>query len=325
MKPSFPTFIDWDITQRCNLNCPYCSATSTRDASPDLPFSVIEGFVDELVGNNLFQVSISGGEPFLRRDFVDILELILSGGISAYTSTNGTLITEQLAGRLTDIGLREIQVSIDGPTDVVHDSIRGAQSFKKATAAVSALKGVGLRVIVSFTLLKSNMNTVPGMVKLVGELDADALKINSVYPAGRARGVFDTINPTESDIDSIKGYLKNINVPGLQIIPPTNFSDFISGPVVCKAGIFNLYVSSNGDVYPCELLKHPKFLCGNIVDNTMAGVWETSPVLGGLRLVWDTPTGKCSTCSDFSACKGGCRARAFYDSNDLMPDPRCSH
>ena len=128
-KPLFvsssPLTVKWEITRRCNLNCEHCYARTSKTQSNELKTNDIKKVLDRLNEINTISLHFTGGEPFVRKDFIDILEYANDYNFSITILTNATLINKKLAERLSMINIQSIQVSLDGAKAKTHNEIRG--------------------------------------------------------------------------------------------------------------------------------------------------------------------------------------------------------
>ena len=188
---SSPTFVWWDITSTCNLRCRHCYSNSGASLHDELTTEEVKHILDQLAIMNVFYVYILGGEPLLRKDFMDILGYCRSLNIEVMVSSNGWFITADLACTLARLGIRHVRVSIDGATAKTHDAIRGVNgSFDRAVAAVRNLKRAGVPVVgISPTLMKENVHEAEMLIELAHDLQVDELQFVQVCAVGRAKQI----------------------------------------------------------------------------------------------------------------------------------------
>lgn len=120
-----PVNVTWEITSRCNLRCMHCLSDSGGRLPGELTTSECRKLLDELAALKVFQVNIGGGEPFIWSDFLDLLNYAHERGIVTCVSTKGLLVDDGLAKTLSDLKMLYLQVSLDGATAEVNDTIRG--------------------------------------------------------------------------------------------------------------------------------------------------------------------------------------------------------
>ena len=180
----------YEATMRCNLHCEFCYV---------IDFLNIEGeWRQEMTLDQLrqafpdqpgFQVSLTGGEIFMRKDIMSVLDLFREKGYSCgYLTTNGTIISEERAEALADLAaagfLKHISVSVDGPGEL-HDRARGLKgTFERTCAGLRRLqeaarrKHAPLRVSINTTVAQESLEALDAMVDVAGELGVDAIGLN---------------------------------------------------------------------------------------------------------------------------------------------------
>ncbi|HUW30477.1 MAG TPA: radical SAM protein, partial [Planctomycetota bacterium] len=160
----------WNCTRRCNLRCVHCYAHSAdRQYSGELTTHQGMALLEDLAGFGAPVILFSGGEPLLRPDLFDLAARATALGMRAVISTNGTLITEQTAGRLREIGLSYVGVSIDGSRSV-NDRFRGSDgAFDNAIRGIRNCLQAGIKVGLRFTINKRNAAEIPAVFSILEE------------------------------------------------------------------------------------------------------------------------------------------------------------
>ncbi len=166
------------ITSRCNLRCRMCSYWKTRDEE-SLSTAEWKSVLDQLPERGCRKVHFSGGEVFLRRDFLDILEHSVRLGLKANLTTNGTLVDREGAERIVAARTNSVSISLDGPNARIHDAVRGvAGAFRKSLRTIRLLQHFSakgrrpVKVRINFVVMRQNFRKLPEMVRLAGELGA---------------------------------------------------------------------------------------------------------------------------------------------------------
>lgn len=188
-KPPLLRCVKIKLTSRCNLRCVMCKYGHTRSeqALPTRRWRQVLGEAREL---GCRKVHFSGGEVFLRPDFLDLVEHAIGLGLKVNLTTNGTLVTKAAARRLAELGVNGVSISLDGPTRKVHDTVRGRDgAFKRTLRAIRWLRAAsdGLRLRVNFVVMRRNYRLLPEMVRLAGELGATDLVPMPVDEKGARR------------------------------------------------------------------------------------------------------------------------------------------
>lgn len=332
-------FIQWHLTERCNLRCRHCYQTD--GAVPgEMSLPEIKEVLDEVSGTlrdwaEAYEMefspslNVTGGEPFLRKDLFDILKEIKSRGFDIYLLTNGTLIDSEKASFLASLGVRGVQVSIEGPKGV-HEGIRGRGSFKKSLTGVRNLLEAGLRVTLNVTLSNLNARYIGELLSLALALGVQRLGFSRLVPSGRGMGLLsEGLKPWQ--IRDIYSSLLSVDLRGLEIVTGDPIASQMSSSVKgntgctahggCAAGIAGVTLLPDGTMTPCRRLPIP---IGNIRRDSLREVWATSEVLELLR---DKAKykGRCGKCRRWALCRG-CRAIAYAYSAEgdfLAEDPHC--
>jgi AdoMet-dependent heme synthase len=318
--------IAWETTGACNLKCSYCRASATENpGSDELSTDEAQAFIDEVAALEPTlkpMLIFSGGEPLLRPDIFHLIEHAVSSGMRVSLATNGTLLSKQIVDKIASSGVSRVSISLDGATPKVHDAARGHGSYAWAMKGIENLRGK-VDFQINFTITKRNADEILPIFELAEGLGAKALHFFFLIPTGRGRAE-DLISGERQEYllrligqERIKHYLE-VQVtcaPQFSRIAHHNGGRRRGG---CLAGTSFVFVSRQGDVYPCGYLP---LLAGSIRDKAFREIWENSPVFKALRE--RRVKGKCKDCSYIDVC-GGCRARAFAESGDFLgPDPLC--
>jgi AdoMet-dependent heme synthase len=335
-------FIQWHITERCNLRCLHCYQQESRPAELSLASikdtigeatDMVRDWADAYGIKLSMSYNISGGEPFLRSDLFEILEEIAATEADIYVLSNGTVLNKETARRLARIGIKGVQVSIEGP-EKVHEEIRGKGSFNASVEGVRALLDAGVAVTLNATLSSVNAGYFREMLNLAKSLKVQRLGFSRLVPYGRGAALLDKMVATDElkklymDIYSLDPSPVKIVTgdPIASQLPLSDTDEDMGDTAVggCAAGVSGLTILSDGTITPCRRLSIP---IGNITTDSLREVWASSPVLEKLRdrTRYDS---KCGACKRWANCRG-CRAIAYAYSktggagNCLANDPQC--
>ena len=353
-----PYVISWNLTYRCNLACEHCYL----DAGPK-PLVGTENFADrsELGTEECFKVIeelaafapecmtiLTGGEPLLRRDILQIVQRAAERGLWVVVGTNGVRITENVARRLADAGARGLSLSLDALDPDRHDRFRRVRgAWQNTVEGAAILNRAGLPFIVQTTAGAHNLDELEAIADFAHDrLAAKVWNLYFLVPTGRGQFVSD-ISPAQYDevlaslyrIQAkysgrmlanakcaphyIKTVLEHGSVPGSgqaggESHPIRTYSGGAGG---CPAGTHYMGIRPNGDVTPCPYL--PVF-AGNLRAASLADLWRSSELFTGIRQRGSL-RGRCGACELNGHC-GGCRARAYGMTGDVMAeDPLCTH
>ena len=196
-----PSSLEVAITGKCNLRCLYCfHFTSALDAPRDLPKEEWLSFFEELGRLAVLKLTLEGGEPFIRPDLPEILEGIVKNRMRFNILSNGTLITDEMAGFLASTRRCDsVQISIDGSKAEVHDASRGKGNFHKALVGLEHLKSHGVKVNVRVTINRYNLEDLPEVARfLLEDLGLPGFSTNSAEYMGVCRTHAENIQLTAS-------------------------------------------------------------------------------------------------------------------------------
>ena len=345
-----PYVVSWNLTYRCNLACEHCYL----DAGAK-PAVGTENFADrsELGTEECYQVIdeiaafapecltiLTGGEPLLRRDILDIVARAAERGLWVVVGTNGVRVTENVAERLAKAGARGLSLSLDALDAERHDRFRMVRgAWQNTVEGAGILNRTGLPFIVQTTAGSHNLGELDAIADFAYErLAAKVWNLYFLVPTGRGQFVSD-MTPAQYDevLDALHGiqgryqgrmlvnakcaphYIKTVlESPDPESHPVRTYSGGAGG---CPAGTHYLGIRPNGDVTPCPYL--PVF-AGSIRRTSLTELWSSSELFTEIRRR-TALGGRCGECEMNAQC-GGCRARAYGMTGDLMAeDPLCTH
>ncbi|MEM3832768.1 MAG: radical SAM protein [Thermoprotei archaeon] len=336
--------ISWNITRRCNLKCLHCYINAiTGPLVDDLTREEALNTVDQMKELGVPLIIMSGGEPLIRKDFFDISEYASSLGLRLVLSTNGTLITPEIASRLRDLGFIYIGISLDSPIEEWHDQFRGVKGGYQSTIngiknAIHAGLSVGLRL----TVTRFNINDVKSYIDLALRLGVPRVTFYHLSSAGRAKSLKDWYI-TPSQYFDFMDYLINISrkYAGKLEIETTmapfdgiyvahkiakDQKDFKELLEVVRAqggcGRKIISIFPDGSVHPCQFVDF--ITLGNVKHKTLKDILKESSYLLKPFIEPDLTGSKCSSCPFRNICNGGDRIRAYYLTGDINgDDPQC--
>ncbi len=322
-----PITVNWGITARCNFACSHCF--SRLDRSPELSAADARRVVDVLSAHGVMFLNYGTGEPLLREDLFPLTEYAASKGLKVTMNSNGSLVDAAAARRIRDAGFHSVGISIDSADEAAHDAFRRMPgSFGKAVGAARLLRENGVTLTVSSVICKVNHASFAGLVALAKELGARTIDLHNFKCSGMGglnrekldlspdewRAFYERAVPMKRAEAGIEIAFDD---PILSLLGEQGAGAKLVAGSVC--GKLSLYIRPDGAITPCGFIP---VTIGHVLRDDFAAVWRDSEVLARLRN--KAASGKCSGCAKFSACLGGCTARAYavYGSYDA-PDPQC--
>jgi len=341
----------WNVTKQCNLRCQHCySGSDHRRAADELTTQEGMALLEDLAQFGCPVVLFSGGEPLMRKDLLELAERARELGMRVVLSTNGTLITREMAKRLASIGLSYVGISLDG-LEERHDAFRGVRgAFDGAMRAVKNCQDEGLKVGLRFTIHKRNFGEIPRIFDLVVRERIPRVCFYHLVYSGRGSELMDqdlSHEETRRTVDLIMDRTKEIHARGLkvEVLTVDNHAD---GPYVYlrllredpkraaevlellrmnegnSSGVGIGCVSWDGEVHADQFWRHRSF--GNVRRRPFSSIWtDTSdPLMAALKEKKKHVKGRCATCRWLDICGGNFRVRAEAMTGDIWaPDPAC--
>jgi radical SAM protein with 4Fe4S-binding SPASM domain len=314
--------IAWELTAACNLSCQYCRASASPEPDRgELGTDEAMRFVESIAPLQPMLI-LSGGEPLLRPDLFEIIRHAVSLGIRVSLASNGTLITPELAQMIAASGVSRVSISLDGAGAAEHDLVRGQGSFERSMRGIENLRGL-VDFQINFTVSRKSQSGITEIFDLAESLGAAALHFFFLVPTGRGREE-EVVSPERQEeiLHQIEREIDRRTLE-VQVTCAPQYARLKKpgrgrGSGGCLAGRRFVFLSRQGDVYPCGYLP---LKVGSIKEKNFIEIWESSPQLQALRE--GRLKGRCGRC-DYSRSCGGCRARAYALTGDyLQSDPSC--
>ncbi len=343
--------IVWNSTNQCNLRCAHCYAHAQQCPSAD-EFSTEEAraLINDVAAYGSPVMLFSGGEPTLRSDLVDLGAYAVDRGMRAVISTNGTLISPQLARAIKQADFSYVGVSLDGRPET-NDKFRGAPgAYERALTGIRNCLDAGVKVGLRFTISRRNAQDIEAIFDLLEEESIPRCCIYHLVYAGRGSSLMSEDQSHEEarqSLDTIFRRTQQMFQAGSprEILTVDNHAD---GPYLYltlqredpqraekvlellrwnggnSSGIGIACVDHRGDVHPDQFWSH--YTLGNVRERPFSEIWsdESDPVLHGLRHRKDLIKGRCAACRFFDVCNGNMRVRAEAALGDLWASaPAC--
>ena len=342
----------WNSTKTCNLKCRHCYMSSdSKKYQDELTTEEAKVFIDDLADFHVPVLLFSGGEPLIRPDFFELAEYAQKKGVRPTLSTNGTLITREVAARIKDIGVGYVGISLDGLQDV-NDKFRGVEgAFEKAMAGIQNCVAVGQRVGLRFTINHHNIQELDNIFDFIERENINRVCFYHLVYSGRGSAMQDqdvTAEQSRLAMDTIIRRTKDFEDRGLEkeILTVDNHCDgvymylkAVAEGNDAQAEQIKKYISMNGGnrsgiafgevdpfgyVHPDQFTQHHTF--GNVRDRKFSEIWQDTshPIMAGLKDRKPLLKGRCAKCRFLDNCNGNFRTRAEAVTGDFWEsDPSC--
>ncbi|MBJ7455145.1 MAG: radical SAM protein [Thermoleophilia bacterium] len=339
----------WNCTRSCNLSCRHCYSDSTAQRYDELTTDEAMEFLDDIAAFGSPALLLSGGEPFMRPDLLEVMTEARSRGLAVTISSNGTMVTPERARAVAAAGVRYVGISVDG-LEADHDAFRGRRgAYRRSLAGIAALKAEGVRVGVRVTLTATAIAALPDIFAMIEREGIDRACFYHLVPAGRGVSQEAVAPPgVRAAVESIFAWSEDLverDAP-VEVLTVDNYAD---GPALYlrelgrdpevatriherlswnggarnASGTGLAAVDWEGRVKPDQFWGGP--VLGSVRERPLSQIWtDPPPELERLRRRSDNLTGRCSGCRFLGLCGGGLASRALASGAGLEgSDPGC--
>lgn len=303
-----------DITYRCNERCEHCYLE--HDDKGEMSAAEIKDLLDQMAEAGVLLLTLSGGEPLIRKDCFEILEYARTLLFSVKLKTNAILIRKKEAQRLRALGVEQIQISVYSHRPEVHDGITKVRgSLERTLAAVRFLKSEGLKVTIANVLMRQNLHDSEREREMAGELGVNYALDPTITPMMNGDTSILRLRVPTSDLKQV---FRNPNLVGDVeefCAPPSPADESVMDELPCSAGHTSCYISPYGDFYPCVQFPLP---CGNVRRQRFLDIWQDSPALNEVRSIRARDLPVCNSCAHIGTCTR-CPGLAYMEGNMRGP------
>jgi radical SAM protein with 4Fe4S-binding SPASM domain len=323
---SGPLALHLEVAASCNLTCTHCFAGTLPRKEKPLNLEELDRLFAEMAGLGTFRLGLTGGEPLLRKDIFEVIDLATHYGLCPCITTNGLLITEEIAREFGKRELVWLNVSLEGASPETNDLVRGHRTFDRVMDKL-ALLGRHARFTLAFTIMKSNVHEIEKCAELAYQVGAHTAVFRPLYPVGVAKDNMDLM-PSFDDYNDALNVLSDLqsdssfdlcNIDPFSPLTREETQSVVYQNYGCGAGNLVCSVSVSGDVNPCSFLGSD-FVADNVRNKSLSEIWHNSQVFRAMReLSVSEPSSLTGKDAGFA---GGCRARALAFNGSIdAPDP----
>ncbi len=330
-KPRF-FHIQWHVTDRCNWHCKHCYQTEEylkNELDLDGLLGIFDKYLEFLKTLGIRgDIAVSGGEPFIRKDFFQLLEKFYEHGIRFEILTNGSYITRDVARRLKELDVDGVQVSMEG-MKATNDEIRGKGSFEKIIKAARNLVEEDVVTAISFTVHRKNYKEFPQVVELGRKIGVHRIWSDRLVPWGHGKQLQESmLEPFELKeyFETVWSVSRKLRREGSKTHVPAQRGMywFASGredtSFICPMAERALIIMPNGDALSC---RRAPILVGNLTRQRFFEIWYGNDWLWRMRNRNEINS-LCRQCEHFERCMGGSRCVTYaYCGDPFAPDPQC--
>lgn len=336
-----PIYAVWEITLACDLACRHCGSRAGRERPDELSTDEAVDLVEQIAGLGVEEVTLIGGEAYLRDDWLDIVRACKRHGMTVTMTSGGRGLDETRLAAAQEAGLTGASISIDG-NEAVHDRLRGVGgSYRAAIEALRTMKRRRMRAACNTQINRLSLPHLPEILETVGALGIRAWQIALTVPMGRAADEPDVLLQPH-DLLELFPLLAKLKARaddlGVRLWPGNNIGYF--GPYEsvlrdrlpdahagsCGAGRTTLGIEANGAIKGCPSLPSESWTGGNVRDDKLVDIWERAEPLRYTRQRTERELwGFCASCYYARECMSGCTWTSFVTFGKPGNNPYCHH
>jgi MoaA/NifB/PqqE/SkfB family radical SAM enzyme len=268
------------LTNKCNLSCKMCDIPK-KEKNSEMTTKDVKNLIDSLKILNVKDIVFSGGEPLLRKDIFELAKYAKGKGLGVCITTNGILFNDYLASKFKEIGIKVLNISLDG-NEEIHDFLRRKGTFQKVINAIITAKAYSLNITLATIVTKYNYKMLPFIIRLANQFKIDTVKIqpfSQIFLNKKHREFYIDNDEIDNCQQVIQEFIRLANEFDIKI-NPKNYLNKIPGYLAnervkapqsfCKSLYISSAIDSNGNVYPCWNINKS---FGNIKDKDFYSIW----------------------------------------------------
>ena len=317
----------WEFTLKCNLRCSHCGSSAGISRPSELNMKECFKLCEELADLGCEDVSLMGGEPFLRKDWLPVAQCVKDLGMNLNFVSNGTIL-DRYIDKISQLEPKVIGISLDGMKES-HEKIRGEGTWEKTVKAIELLRERQIQTTVITTVSKINFKDLPKMKDLLFKKNVN-WQIQVAMPFGNFKKEQmlskEEFYATALFIakERIKNKFSDLPVIGAhcygyysKILPGCKWDG-------CAAGISAIGITSDGSIVGCLSMGNNRFIEGNVRDKSLEEIWEDPNNFAYNRKFDKTRLGpNCRKCKYGVKCKGGCNSMSYTITKKFHNNPYC--
>ena len=308
-----PYFI-FEITPKCDFDCIYCY--NIWKEKPDyqqktLSLEKIKQLFSKIIKeNNISEITITGGEPLLYENLLDVIKFFKKNNIRVGLTTHGTLLDEKKIKDLIESGVSYFEISLDAINPKIYKQLTNDNQFDKVKKTILNIKKYKALLTISTIITKLNIDEIPQVIDLSFAFSADYISLNRFIPGGSGKKIVNTLLPSIKELKKVLeianskakkyNFAINISLPIEDcIIPHKNYPNLNFG--TCMCGERKWLIDSVGNLRTCE--QNPEII-GNLFEQSFENLYNSEQ---SQKFRQNNLKANCNKCSLFANCGGGCR------------------
>ncbi len=336
-----PVYAVWEVTLACDLACRHCGSRAGRARPDELTTAECLDLVAQMADLGVMELTLIGGEAYLRDDFSEIVRKAAGLGIVTSMTTGGRGVTPEIASADKEAGLAGVSVSVDG-LEATHDALRGVRgSFDAAMQALANLRAAGVPVSANTQIGRASLREIPEVFERLVAAGIRSWQVQLTVAMGRAADEPDLLLEPYQVLEVMPMLARikaRASLAGVIVWPGNNIGYF--GPYEtrlrgtlprghfgsCGAGRSTLGIEANGDIKGCPSLPTADYVGGNVREHSLRDIWERAAHLRFTRdRTVDDLWGYCRSCYYADTCRAGCSWTSHVLFGKPGNNPFCHH
>jgi len=277
----------WEITNTCNYHCSYCIfSCENKKYENELTTNEVKEVIQDLKQNNFSYIKFTGGEPFVRKDMIEILKYASQLGFDMDISTNASLVTSEIAKELKEINFPMVHVSLDGYDKESHEYVRGKNTFEPTLRGIRNLTENNIYTRIGTVIYKENEKNLEDIIKFTIKLNANEIIFSFMEADGRLDGDDSIISKRE--IKDVKNEIENLSKKyESKIKVKYSFSENNINKCegTCPAVNKFLYINNLGQISPCTWVSSKYQSELTLKNNTFSEIINSKPIQSYLNYI----------------------------------------
>lgn len=306
-----------EITTACDLHCKHCYQGEHSENLKMMKLSEIELMARKLGELGVLAIVLTGGEPFLHPQLLEIVKIFNEENIRVHIFTNGQHTDEGILKNFAGLNVL-FRISLEGHNEELNDFMRGLGTFQKALIFANTCQKYHIDIGYSFTINNRNYTFFDEMLHFAETMGACEIEMSEVLDIRKGGDLSEFVLDEEQSrkfrVDTLQGFAKSKAFrKGMGLYRYSKDTSHL-----CSAGVTNIFIDVDGNIYPCNLFKDYMTYCaGNIFHEDLLQIWRKSAAFNELRNLSKKDLKDCEKCKASKSCNGGCRGRALIAKGDI--------
>lgn len=273
----------WEITNTCNYHCSYCMfSCEAQKYENELTTEEVKKNIKDLKENNFTYIKFTGGEPFVRKDMIEILEYASKLGFDMDISTNASLLTKEIATKLKQMNFPMVHVSLDGYDRDSHEYVRGKNTFEPTIRGIKLLTEAGIYTRLGTVIYSQNEDYLEKIVALASDLKVNEIIFSFMEPMGRLKEDDELLS--KRSLESAKKEIEKLAIKyesNIKVKYSLSENKKCKSEEICPAVNKFIYINNLGEISPCTRIvsKNPEYKSKiTLKNNSLNEIINSEPI-----------------------------------------------